>query len=95
MLKYIKKDFNDNCLFIDLGSGVGQVVLQVAASTNVKRCIGIEKAEYPSMCAVNMQIEFRKWMSWFGKTFSDFEIIRGDFIDEKFRDSIKEAEYIL
>ncbi|CAD5111869.1 DgyrCDS1135 [Dimorphilus gyrociliatus] len=94
MLKYIKKDFSDDCLFIDLGSGVGQVVLQVAASTTVKRCIGIEKAEYPSSCAINMQIEFRKWMSWFGKTFSEFEIIRGDFIDEQFRDSIREADVL-
>lgn len=34
-------------LFIDLGSGVGQVVLQVAASVNLHKCIGIEKADVP------------------------------------------------
>lgn len=37
-------------VFIDLGSGVGQVVLQVAASVNhggVVRCVGIEKADVP------------------------------------------------
>ena len=28
--------------------GVGQVVLQVAASGNVKECYGIEKAEIPA-----------------------------------------------
>lgn len=36
-------------VFIDLGSGVGQVVLQVAASIpgGMVRCVGIEKADVP------------------------------------------------
>ena len=33
--------------FIDLGSGVGQVVLQMCAATLCKRCYGIEKASTP------------------------------------------------
>lgn len=37
--------------FIDLGSGVGQVVLQLAASTPCKMIWGIEKAECPSRFA--------------------------------------------
>lgn len=41
----------ENDVFIDLGSGVGQVVLQVAASTNAKLCIGIERADVPSAYA--------------------------------------------
>lgn len=32
-------------VFIDLGSGVGQVVLQMAAATPCKICLGVEKAE--------------------------------------------------
>lgn len=39
---------NEDDVFIDLGSGVGQVVLHVAAALNCSRCIGIEKAELPS-----------------------------------------------
>lgn len=35
-------------VFIDLGSGVGQVVLQMAASTGCKACVGLEKADVPS-----------------------------------------------
>ena len=35
-------------VFIDLGSGVGQVVLQMAASTKCSVCLGIEKADVPS-----------------------------------------------
>lgn len=38
-------------VFIDLGSGVGQVVLQVAASVPLKKCIGIEKADVPDRYA--------------------------------------------
>lgn len=38
-------------VFIDLGSGVGQVVLQLAASTPCKMAWGIEKAEWPNRYA--------------------------------------------
>lgn len=37
--------------FIDLGSGVGQVVLQIAASTPCKMAWGIERADCPSRYA--------------------------------------------
>lgn len=39
---------NDICCV----TGVGQVVLQVAASTPCKMCYGIEKAEFPAKYAV-------------------------------------------
>jgi len=38
-------------VFIDLGSGVGQVVLQMAASTPCKMAWGIERAEWPNLYA--------------------------------------------
>lgn len=38
-------------IFVDLGSGVGQVVLQMAAATPCKVCLGVEKAEVPSRYA--------------------------------------------
>ncbi|CAA9998812.1 unnamed protein product [Nesidiocoris tenuis] len=38
-------------VFIDLGSGVGQVVLQMAAATPCKVCLGVEKADVPSKYA--------------------------------------------
>ncbi len=37
--------------FIDLGSGVGQVVLQVAASTPCKMAWGVERSEWPNRYA--------------------------------------------
>lgn len=38
-------------IFLDLGSGVGQVVLQMAAATPCKICLGVEKADVPSRYA--------------------------------------------
>lgn len=38
-------------VFLDLGSGVGQVVLQMAAATPCKICLGVEKADVPSRYA--------------------------------------------
>lgn len=39
--------FRKGSTFLDLGSGVGQVVLQVAASNLCKVCYGIELANTP------------------------------------------------
>lgn len=38
-------------VFVDLGSGVGQVVLQMAAATPCRICLGVERAEVPSKYA--------------------------------------------
>lgn len=38
-------------IFVDLGSGVGQVVLQMAAATPCRICFGVERAEVPSKYA--------------------------------------------
>ncbi|XP_071066110.1 histone-lysine N-methyltransferase, H3 lysine-79 specific isoform X3 [Dasypus novemcinctus] len=60
MIDEIKMTEDD--LFVDLGSGVGQVVLQVAAATNCKHHYGVEKADIPAKYAETMDREFRKWM---------------------------------
>lgn len=44
-------DVTENDVFVDLGSGVGQVVLQMAAATLCKICIGVERADVPSRYA--------------------------------------------
>ena len=41
-------DFKEDDAFIDLGSGVGQVVLQVAGATKCRYCYGVEKADWPA-----------------------------------------------
>lgn len=44
-------DIGAEDVFVDLGSGVGQVVLQMAAATPCRICFGVEKAEVPSKYA--------------------------------------------
>lgn len=41
-------NITEDDIFIDLGSGVGQIVLQMAAATQCKICWGVEKADVPS-----------------------------------------------
>ena len=52
--------FSPEDVFIDLGSGVGQVVLQVAAMTDCNLCYGIEIADWPTTYAENMREEFER-----------------------------------
>uniref|UniRef100_A0AAX7TTG6 Histone-lysine N-methyltransferase, H3 lysine-79 specific n=1 Tax=Astatotilapia calliptera TaxID=8154 RepID=A0AAX7TTG6_ASTCA len=60
--------------FVDLGSGVGQVVLQVAAATNCKHYYGVEKADIPATYAETMHKEFKKWMKWYGKKHGEYTV---------------------
>jgi H3 lysine-79-specific histone-lysine N-methyltransferase len=54
-------EINRDDTFLDLGSGVGQVVLQMAGSTECMHCYGIEKADVPSYYA---KVSVRDF-SWF------------------------------
>ncbi|XP_076081086.1 uncharacterized protein LOC143051984 isoform X3 [Mytilus galloprovincialis] len=87
-------NFSEDDYFIDLGSGVGQVVLQVAASTPCKMCYGIEKAEFPAKYAMTMEKEYKKWMKWYGKKHGDFLIQKGDFLEEDVKEKINNATVI-
>ena len=60
--------------FIHLGSGVGQVVLQVAALVDCKLCVGIEEATILATMAVEMDRLFQKWMLWYGKKYSPYKL---------------------
>ncbi|XP_057345616.1 histone-lysine N-methyltransferase, H3 lysine-79 specific isoform X3 [Manis pentadactyla] len=73
MIDEIKMTEDD--LFVDLGSGVGQVVLQVAAATSCKHHYGVEKADIPAKYAETMDREFRKWMKWYGKKHAEYTVL--------------------
>ncbi|XP_055640306.1 histone-lysine N-methyltransferase, H3 lysine-79 specific isoform X2 [Toxorhynchites rutilus septentrionalis] len=92
MIDQIKITADD--VFVDLGSGVGQVVLQMAASTPVKVCYGIEKADVPSRYAEGMNATFKLWMRWFGKKYGDYELIKGDFLADEHREKITSATIV-
>uniref|UniRef100_A0A8C1Q7B4 Histone-lysine N-methyltransferase, H3 lysine-79 specific n=1 Tax=Cyprinus carpio TaxID=7962 RepID=A0A8C1Q7B4_CYPCA len=66
--------------FVDLGSGVGQVVLQVAAATNCKHYYGVEKADTPATYAESMDREFKRWMKWYGKKHGEYTVSVCSFI---------------
>ncbi|XP_076009056.1 histone-lysine N-methyltransferase, H3 lysine-79 specific isoform X3 [Genypterus blacodes] len=80
--------------FVDLGSGVGQVVLQVAAATNCKHYYGVEKADIPATYAESMDKEFKKWMKWYGKKHGEYTLERGDFLSEEWKDRIANTSII-
>ncbi|CAG0884999.1 unnamed protein product [Darwinula stevensoni] len=82
-------------IFIDLGSGIGNVVIHVAGATQAKISYGIEIAERPSRYAERMAASFRKWMAWYGKTHGEFKLFQGDFLDHRFHDLILSADVIL
>ncbi|XP_021930748.1 histone-lysine N-methyltransferase, H3 lysine-79 specific-like isoform X3 [Zootermopsis nevadensis] len=81
-------------VFVDLGSGVGQVVLQMAAATPCKICFGVERAEVPSKYAESMNVLFRKWMRWYGKKYGDYHLIKGDFLTDEHREKIVSATIV-
>ncbi|CAG9759880.1 unnamed protein product [Ceutorhynchus assimilis] len=93
MIDQIEKITADD-VFIDLGSGVGQVVLQMAAATPCRICLGIEKAEVPSRYAEAMNKHFRTWMQWYGKKYGEYKLIRGDFLTEEHREKINQATIV-
>ncbi|KAK7074839.1 Histone-lysine N-methyltransferase, H3 lysine-79 specific [Halocaridina rubra] len=74
--------------FVDLGSGVGQVVLQMAALTPCKICLGIEKADTPCRYASEMDRLYNKWMRWYGKRHSEYKLLKGDFLKKEHREAI-------
>lgn len=92
MIKHIKISPDDT--FIDLGSGVGQVVLQMAGSFPLKAVIGIEKADNPSRYAELMDSHFRLWMNWFGKKFCDYKLLKGDFLVDEHREKITSSSLV-
>uniref|UniRef100_A0A8P4G631 Histone-lysine N-methyltransferase, H3 lysine-79 specific n=1 Tax=Dicentrarchus labrax TaxID=13489 RepID=A0A8P4G631_DICLA len=84
----------DDDTFVDLGSGVGQVVLQVAAATNCKHYYGVEKADIPATYAESMDKEFKKWMKWYGKKHGEYTLERGDFLSEEWKERIANTSII-
>ncbi|XP_011339395.1 histone-lysine N-methyltransferase, H3 lysine-79 specific isoform X3 [Ooceraea biroi] len=87
-------DVTDDDVFVDLGSGVGQVVLQMAAATLCKICIGVERADVPSAYAQSMEVNFRKWLNWYGKRCGNYRLVKGDFLADEHRESITGATIV-
>ena len=90
-LKFSKSD-----IFLDLGSGIGQVPLQVAATTNIGKSYGIEKCDYRAKQAN----EFKKLLVK-NVRINDLEpmskcrLFQGDFLGKKGKKLIRKSNIIL
>ncbi|KAI6178469.1 Histone-lysine N-methyltransferase, H3 lysine-79 specific [Aphelenchoides besseyi] len=93
ILDEIKPTSND--VFVDLGSGVGQLVAHVAGGSKVKAAYGIEIAALPANFAARLEEEFRKLMKFYGKTVRPFSLENADFLDKKYRDLITNQATII
>ncbi|KNC83671.1 hypothetical protein SARC_04069 [Sphaeroforma arctica JP610] len=78
-----KAPITSDDVFIDLGSGVGQIVLQTSAQCQCKYSYGIEKRDIPHDYAMIMEKAYVQKMKWFGKSYGPFELHQGDFLDPK------------
>eukprot|EP01134_Creolimax_fragrantissima_P000510 CFRG0510T1 len=81
-------------IFMDLGSGVGQIVLQTSAQCQCKYSYGIEKRDIPHEYAMTMQEAYIQKMKWFGKSYGPFELHQGDFLDSKWVDIIQKCTVV-
>lgn len=81
--------------FVDLASGTGHLVLQMAGSVDCKKCFGFEVGDTQASYAKLMGEKFKFWMNWFGKNFTEFELIRGNFIQDRYNSILKKATFVL
>ena len=41
-----------------------------------------------------MNVNFKKWMGWYGKVFGEYKLMKGDFFDPEHRDKITNATIV-
>ncbi|TKR93592.1 hypothetical protein L596_008014 [Steinernema carpocapsae] len=86
---------NQDDVFVDLGSGVGQLVCHVAGASRVKKAVGIEISQLPNTFARQLEREFVRWMKWYGKKFQPFSLEQGDFLHSQYRQLITEEATVI
>lgn len=86
---------NENSLFLDLGSGVGNVVVQASLQTGC-RSYGIECQEAPAKIAARMLPQFKARCRMWGVNMGDVELEQGDMLTSKRVDElIPQADVVL
>lgn len=79
MLQQCSSDFAGKA-FIDLGSGVGQVCMMVAALSNASNCFGIELMRHPAEYADKMLSRFALQMQANGWVHAPIRLKQGNFL---------------
>ncbi|CAP29721.2 Protein CBG10271 [Caenorhabditis briggsae] len=82
-------------VFIDLGSGIGQLVTFAAAYTNIAHVRSIELQQVPAGFADENARQFKKLMRHFGEKPRPFELELGDFNTEETETFLKEKATII
>ena len=80
MLQQCSSDFAGKA-FIDLGSGVGQVCMMVAALSNASNCFGIEIMHHPAEYADKMLSRFARQMQANGFVHAPIWLKQGNFLE--------------
>ncbi|PIC21738.1 hypothetical protein B9Z55_026466 [Caenorhabditis nigoni] len=88
-------DVKEDDVFIDLGSGVGQLVTFAAAYTNMALVRGIEIQEVPAGFADENAWQFKKLMRHFGEKPRPFQLELGDFTKKETETFLKEKATII
>lgn len=79
-------------VFVDLGSGVGQVCMMIAALSNASRCFGIEIMDHPAHYAIELLSRFQSCSQDKGVKHAPVELVHGDFLKSSaVRDAISHA----
>ncbi|KAI0770956.1 S-adenosyl-L-methionine-dependent methyltransferase [Trametes elegans] len=85
----------EGMLFLDLGAGVGNVVLQAALETGC-RAYGIEIKEEPARIGQSQLAQFRTRCRMWGLRMGEAELERGDMLkSEKVDRLVREADVVL
>lgn len=42
----------------------------------------------------DMNVNFKKWMGWYGKVYGDYKLMKGDFFDTAHREKITNATIV-
>lgn len=78
-------------VFMDVGAGMGQVVLMVSGTQNVKKCYGIEQMPIPYSYSTAMKNTFVGLMEWFNFPMRPCELLHGDFTADTFKKQFEET----
>lgn len=85
---------NDDDVFIDINCGNGSVVLQMAASGSFKYCYGVSSPDETNYLSETMLVEFTKWMGFYGKDYTEFQIFREEFMSSEMLKLVSESTII-
>lgn len=81
-------------VFLDLGSGIGQLVMYMATQGNFRLVFGIENSKIPFKYATAMSECFQQLLKSYGFKTSKYELLEGNFQCEEFASIIDQATVI-